>query len=466
MGWYRIYSTKDNWISNKLNDYLDSSTYRITGSNFGRSPTVRVFKLSGTYPNSTVELGRGLFQFDITELSGKIFNDKTIPSSSVTYKLKLFDYKHGGEVPSSYDVNVFPVTRSWDEGNGIDDDSYKDWGWSNWLSSSSTQTWTSPGSDFLTAGFGSGSMHFDCGDEDFEADITILVGNWLTSSVGETTGLNNNGIVVTLSKSQEDNNTEYKTKIFHGRETKYVEKVPYIEANWDSDVIKDHRNNFAYYEDSNLFFYNVIRGELTDVTQPVKVRLQDNLIQDSCSYNASFTASRYDTGIFSMSFNIENTCSFSSSWYDIWFSDDRTFFTGTFTPLVLTGSEVDEYDDYIASIINFRKTYRQSEEVRMKVKFAKRNYTNHVLHTSSLDFGTKYIDKAYYRIYNNENNELFVPFSTGSIKYTKMSYNKDGNYFTLFMENFVPGFQYRIEFLLDVNDNEIIIDDDFLFRVI
>lgn len=116
MGWKNIYCSKDTWISNKINTYLRKPSVRITGSNFGRSPTLRIFKLSGSdFPNTKVELARILMQFDITKLSQSIFIDQTIPSSSANYKLKMFNMEHESEVPSSYDIVCYPLTRSWDE---------------------------------------------------------------------------------------------------------------------------------------------------------------------------------------------------------------------------------------------------------------------------------------------------------------------------------------------------------------
>ena len=72
----------------------------------------------------------------------------------------------------------------------------------------------------------------------------------------------------------------------------------------------------------------------------------------------------------------------------------------------------------------------------------------------------------YYSVLNDETGEVVIPFGTGSLPYTQLSYDASGNYFDLRMGTFVPGFKYRLLFLLDINNDEQIIDDDFTFKVV
>jgi len=463
MGFYRVYSSADAWITNKF--FVNDDTNRASGSNFGSSPNTRIFNLSGTYAGSGRELGRALYQFNITALSGLVFNDQKIPSSSVVYTLRLFDQRHDDTVPTSYELFAYPLSRSWQEGSGSDVATMRDYGWANWMSSSSTQTWDTTGSDFQTTGYGSGSMLFDQGHEDLEMNVTEIVENWLSDSIGSA-GFPNNGVVVKLGTAEEDNTTEYWLKLFHSRETKFVDKVPYIQAEWDSDILKDERGNFAYDQDSNLYFYNFIRGQLTGASEPVIVRVRDNLEAVSSSYDVEMTASRLEFGIYSASFNIEFTSSFSASWTDTWFSASRVYMTGTFTPLELTGSEIDQYNEFVVNVTNLKDVYRSNEEVRMKVQVRKRDFTTHsVVHTASLSTDLRHVENMWYSVQNNETGEVLVPFATGSINYTQLSYNKDGNFFDIFMQNFVPGFQYRFLFLIENNKDRQVVDDDFLFRI-
>jgi len=465
MAFYRIYPSKDTWISNKILE--NTPSMRATGSNFGKSPTLRLFSIKGEVASGTLEVARTMIQFNVTELSGKIFDDRVIPSSSVSYRLRMFNYVHSETIPASFNLFAYPLSRSWDEGNGIDDDNYRDSGYTNWLSASSTQTWNTTGSDYLSSNYGSASQNFDSGIEDLDVDVTQIVNNWLTSSAGQAGGLPNNGLLLKLGTTEEETNqNSYYAKVFYGKDTMFVDKIPYIEARWD-DSVRDNRGNFAYGQTNKLYLYNVIRGELTNITEPVSVRIQDSLIGASASYSATFNAGQTSTGIATASISIVNTASFSSSFYDIWYSGSTVYITGSFVPLKLTGSQADEYEDFVIDSTNLKRGYLPNEEARIKVNVRKKDFSTHVLHTASLRMDREYIEKMYYSIINEDTGETIVPFGTGSVEYTKLSYDGNGNYFNIWMSNFVPGFVYRVIFLIDINKyDKKVIDDDFIFKVV
>jgi len=265
MGFARFFPQKDTWITNATENNIP-----LTASNYGSDPVLTVFSRKDEIVSGSIELSRILIKFPITELSGKIFNDLTIPSSSVTYKLKMFNMRHGNTVPTSYDLHAYPITRDWDEGTGTALPNL-DFGFASWLSASSVQTWTTAGSDF-TASM-SASQHFDRGSEDFEIDVTRIVNEWLTG-----TTVSSNGFLIKFGTTEEANSTNYFLKAFHGRESKFIEKLPFLEARWDSTGIKDNRKNFAFNQQNKLYMYNFIRGELTNVSEPVLVKVTDSVV--------------------------------------------------------------------------------------------------------------------------------------------------------------------------------------------
>lgn len=454
MGVYRSYASSDNWITNRL----DSSNIPQTGSNHGADPVLTIFAVKSNL-SGTFELARTLIKFSLTELSGKLFTERSIPSASVSYFLKMYDMKHGDTTPTSFDLFVYPLSASWDEGTGVEMDGI-DVGYANWTNRTSTATWTVTGSDFITASFGSASQHFDRGQEDLEVDVTQIVNAWLTG------GFVNNGFVVKLGTTEEYNGTDYYVKEFHGRESKYIESLPYLEARW-ANVKKDHRGNFAYNQDNNLYLYNLVRGQLTNLTQPVLVRLQDHVLGTSASYSATITASFVETGIYSATFNVPSTL--SSTIYDIWYSGSTVYMTGTARAISLTGSSVDPYVDFTANVNNLRQVYDSSEEGRFTVNVRKKNYKTHVgvIKSASLDIDKEYVETMYYSIINDENGNVVIPFGTASANpYTKLSYDANGNYFNLFFNSFVPGFKYRILFLVQNNKDKKVLDGDWIFKVV
>lgn len=457
MGVYRIVSTKDTSITNASSDGFDAT--RATGSNFGASPVLTVWARKSVL--ALPELARSLLKFDITELSGKIFSDQTIPTSNVSYVLKLFNMLHDDITPSSYNIVVYPLSCSFDEGLGLDQVSYEDSGYANWINSTSTTTWVLTGSDYLTT-YGSASQHFDNGSEDLEVDVTDIVNSWLN-------GLPNNGFLVKMADTEETNTVDYVFKEFHARETLYIDKLPYLEARWQ-DVKKDNRDNFSYNVNNNLFMYNIIRGDLVSVQEPVSVRVQDNLIGVSASYSNIFSSAQIQDGVLTSSIFVSNTSSFSCSFYDIWFSGSTVYITGTFKPANTPAQTIDKRNEFNVVISNLKRQYNVDEDARIKVNVTKTNYKTHqryAVGSSSLWFPQEFMEKMYYSMWNYETGELIIPFGTGSIPFTQLSYDSDGHYFDFSMQNLIPGFMYEIKFLIDFNkEKKIFTDQSFKFKVI
>jgi len=136
----RYYATKDNTITNA---YKENVTPRGISGNMGQSDTSEVFSIYAQATTSSSELARILTQFDTTEIS----TDRTagnIPASgSVSFFLRMYDARHAQTTPKDSTliisaVSMLPneLSRSWQEGLGLDMENYSDEDASNWLYSS------------------------------------------------------------------------------------------------------------------------------------------------------------------------------------------------------------------------------------------------------------------------------------------------------------------------------------------
>ncbi len=454
MGVFRLYPSADTWITDAHPER--STAIRATGSNHGRSPSLNVFARKGDISSASLELARTLVEFSLSELSGLIFTQGTIPSGS-SYYLRMFNMQHADTVPTSYDLTVYPISKSWDEGVGIDDDEHLDLGYASWNDAAALTAWTTTGSDYITTM--SASQHFDLGTEDLQVDVTQIVNEWLTGS-----DTANNGFLLKLSDVDETGSINNYRKAFHGRETLFIDRMPYLEARW-SDILKDNRHNFAFDNNNSLVLYNFVRGELTTLSS-VNVQVKDDIADPQ--YSQSFAAAEVSTGIFTASVYLNSTGSYSGSlFYDIWTAAGSTKITGSFQPLLLTGSAEDINDQFILNVKNLKRVYDTSEQARLVVNVRKKDFVTHMgaISTASLNPEIECIEKMYYGVINDETGEGVIPFGTGSLPYTQLSYNRTGNYFDLWMRSFVPGFKYRLLFLLDINNEINIIDNDFTFKV-
>ena len=71
------------------------------------------------------------------------------------------------------------------------------------------------------------------------------------------------------------------------------------------------------------------------------------------------------------------------------------------------------------------------------------NPTIYTVATTNIE--TKIINEAYYKVYRIADGFDVIPYGTGSVEFTKMSYDKDGNYFDLDMSLFEKDYSYGIK---------------------
>lgn len=149
-----ITASKDSYITDKIID----NKYRSKNSNVGRAATLDLFKLfeesgvveAGNYVTSNItEKSALLIKFDyskIGKLTSSLLNIKT---SDFKAYLELQDLSSGLQKPFNFSAICSPLVRNFEEGFGIDVNTFNDLGSANYLTSSFTSstpvTWKSEG---------------------------------------------------------------------------------------------------------------------------------------------------------------------------------------------------------------------------------------------------------------------------------------------------------------------------------
>lgn len=449
---YRIYPTKDTWITNR---YILPNATRLTGANVGQSEELQVFKqpgISGAIGSlGSSSLGRALLQFDFTAFTA-LTASGDIPTAGGTFTLRLNHKTHGDTLPFSFDLTVEPVSSSWDEGRGIDV-VLGDAGVANWERRNGSNYWTTFGGDFLSANVT--SSHFDTGYEDLEADVTSLVNSWNSGTVP------NNGLAVAMTATVEadSNYGNYYVKKFYSRQSDYEDRRPYIEYRVN-DFVGDDRANMQWNRTGSLFIYNVVGGQFVDLAGQVVMA-----VSDASGVLLTVTASHGTTGIYSASFALPTGSYSGSLFYDSWRAGGVSLTTGTFTfatpPPVTTLTQ----NVLTARIRNMQTEYLPEDVVLFEVLFRKKNHVVPVLSTSSLNTVPYIVEHAYYAIENDATRERVVPFGTGSQLHTRLSYGGTGNSFRLYMTNLHSGNVYRVVLLVNEQGRRQIVDPGFRFKI-
>ncbi len=479
----RYAANADNTISNAFQESLN---VRATGSNMGQADVSEIYSIYGRQSTSSSELSRVLSSFDIDSIS----SDRTagiIPASgSVSFFVCLYNAETTKTVPKNFTIVAQAISRSWNEGDGLDLENYKDLGVSNWISASKGIPWTTQGGDYHTSP--EYQQTFKTGLEDLKLDISELVEQWIAGTKV------NYGIGFRLTASNEaksDTNTggaekSYYTKRFFARGTQYFFKKPVIEARWNSST-QDDRGDF-YYSSSlapasdnlnTIYLYNFVRGRLTNIpvigTGSIFVSLYSGssapegnklVLHDG---NTNVTGGHVSTGIYSCSIAITSAATPLRTLFDVWHNDTVTeYFTGSIKPekhYALAASTGNTR--YVTNIRNLRSKYFSEEEARFNVYVRNKNWSPTIYTVASKDIENTIIPSASYRVYRVFDGYNVIPHGTGSELHTLLSYDVSGNYFNLDMSLLEPGYEYGIKLAFYDSQRQSWIEQDqkFVFRV-
>lgn len=474
----RYIASKDTTITNAYEDNLQR---RAINANMGKSDSLEVFYLYNRVRDNTSEKSRILLQFPIEN----IISDRQLQlipdSGSVQFVLKMSNVAHYNTTPTDFSLVVNALSRSWDEGFGLDMEGYKDSGQANWVSASSTQAWNIDGGDYYNAP--EFTQHFMEGTEDLEVDITSLVEQWISGSI------ENHGVIIRFSDSIESGNINYYTKKFSARGSEFFYKKPWIEARYDA-TIKDDRGRFysfnpfvpVEYNYNTIYIQNKFRGNFLDIptigTGAIYVRLYEapglpyssslSLFTGSSLAGTSSilvaTGSWVSTGTYKATIGINTSL---QSVYDVWFDSNGT--------AVASGGEIEILDTdrqqdfakqgYSISIKNLKSTYSIKEEPRFQLFVRPNNWNPNSYTSVTTKQENTIIDQMYYKVFRIVDNQEVISYGTGSMNHTRLSYDDKGNYINLDISLLEPGYMYGIKFCVFDSSQYFESKELFKFRV-
>jgi len=315
--------------------YIDKNNTIIkdTTINTGRNPIAELYYGgSETATNYT----RHLLYFDIDTLQTQYTNGELGNLSNVTHTLKMcnssfFDRDLQAQKllddkqrTSSFDLVLFRINKSWDEGCGYDyqrlftiqDDDNITFveSASNWLNATTLDTWDEPG---VYSGSPSAititTQHFDKGNENIEMDITDEVNSLITG------GTTNYGYGVAFERDLEIliKNPSQFVGFFTRHTQTYYE--PFLETIYE-DAIIDDRKNFYRGKTNKLYLYSNLGGEPTNLDNNPSVKIYD---EDGVLFSSVTTAQtvHVTTGIYYVEIFVpisqEDSVLFTDTWSDI-----------------------------------------------------------------------------------------------------------------------------------------------------
>jgi hypothetical protein len=444
-------------------------------------------------------------------------------SGSVDFYLRLYNVEHASTLPSKFYLTVAGATNSWQEGVGLDMETYSDKDEANWIDRKLGSAWAIVGGDFHTgayAGLPAGTnlpwydVYFEKGTEDLELNITSLVEEWIATNEAATV---NNGIGIFLSGTYEAYNSNsagthttssmhnlegakrsYYTKKFSARGTEYFFKRPTIEARWNS-ATKDDTGNFFLSssllgaEDNlnTLYLYNYFGGQLKDIPGGTPTYLYlysgsaDNSIVDTTA-SALFLppggdvspaagtnhqraiGGRVSTGIYSASFAYNSSSIITV--FPVWTKGPAgapvQLQTGSaVTVQAHNASSYNPSPNYVTNIRNIKPSYSTNENARFRVTMRQKDWSPTIYTVASATPEIQLIESASFKVIRMVDNLEAISYGTGSGLYTQLSYDVSGSYFDLDMSMLEPGYMYGIQLAYYTNQDWAEQPEIFKFRV-
>jgi len=481
---------------------------RTNTSNVGAAGSLDLFKLygstlSGSTPNT--ELSRLLIHYDLQPLRDLVSAGKIDPgNNSFKCTLKLFDVFGGQPTPANFNVSVFPLSRSFDEGLGRDVVYYADHDVCNFLTGSRTQgPWLLSGCalggglpgtvDYITASVNvsagvslESTQLFKTGEEDLEVDVTLIVSATLANKLPD------EGFRITLDSSHETDQRSYFVKRFASRTAFNGDKHPRLIVKYD-DSIQDDSQQLVFDSPSYLFLYNYSRQVLSNLTSGstlTQITGSNSLILKLATevsggwYTLAFTGSQHSTGIYpvagvySASVLLSSTDSVLASKLSesgsvkltpIWGSLDNTVTYVTGSSLTVykpqRGAVSNDAQRFIVTVHNVNDRYFSDENVVFSTHIF--DAKSPILKASRLVIESpgSIIRDVHYQVRNSVTGIIEIPFDAVTNS-TRLSSDASGMNFKLDMSNLVKERSYVIDILVITGGNrQVYKNASPLFRV-
>lgn len=498
-------ASKDAYITNKIID----GKFLATDANTGRAGTLDLFKL---YSESTlagsidpIEISRALIKFDLDllhSLTGSVLN---LDDPSFRCYLSLRSANGTQAVPRNYNLIAYPLSQSFDEGDGRDVGSFSDLDVCNFITASysggTLYPWFVTGAgaigylgsadiDIIGSGnLGSGEVQFgaqqlfEVGTEDFLVDVTQVVSGALVGLIPD------HGFRVSFVQAEEEDQKTRFVKRFGSRHSRNPFLRPSLHVRFD-DALVDNHSNFIFDVTGSLILSNYHRGVPSDIlsgTALTPLTGQDCLSvtlslkefsktvlasQYTGSttgeglpgvYQAMLALSSVDESTVTGSVTLKDVALTSGSvtFSEVWGSLDGTmpFYSGSLAvrlPQRVAYSSIPAAP--ILKVTNLNGNYRAVDDARIRLfGLDSRNVQNRPA-KSPRNLISEIFDAVYYRVVDTDTGNVVIPF-TKEGNGTRCSVDSDGMYFRFLMSSLPLGRVYHFEFLVVDRGSEYILPD-------
>ena len=313
-----------------------------------------------------------------------------------------------------------------------------------------------------------------------------------SSSVSLGAGVTGTGSQGSLLYNAQGATESYYTKKFFARSSEFFFKRPVLEARWDSRVTDDRG---SFYISSSLapaadnlntiYLYNYVRGRLVNIPSVGQGEILVSLYSGSSSPTGSkltlpagggivtnlhtnITGGWHKTGIYTASVAVTGTL---TKFFDVWYSGSAAnpvhYWTGSIAPKTLTAYNNAPTNQYVTTISNLKSNYMRSSTARFRTFVREKDWSPTIYTVATSTITNTSLPSASYKIFRLADNLTVIPYGTGSVYSTYLSYDVSGNYFDLDIGMLQADYMYGVKFAYynDSIGDWIEQPEEFKFRV-
>jgi hypothetical protein len=505
---YRILSaSKDTYITNKI----INSSFRATDANVGQAGTLDLFKiynetkLSGSAAPQS-ELSRLLLKFDLAPILS-MQNQGKIDINSNNFKclVNLHDVYGGQTTPKNFDIILFPLSKSFDEGSGFDVSSFRDIDAVNFVTASTRRgvvsAWNLPGAaksgslndediDIIVSGSLAGpdgtsnvslspSQYFETGEEDLLIDVTKIVSGTITGQIPD------NGFLLSYSGSYENNESTYFVKRFASRNSSNTAIRPKLIVKYD-DSIHDFHEDFIFDVTGSLYLNNfhhgiasnIISGEngatLTGENAMI-LKIVTGSFKKTFNVSQAMRGINRLTGVYSSSFAISSFANTSVNgdslkkhiiasgaitFDEIWSTSNESF-AYLSSSLKISPNTRTAFNHFhqnlLVTVTNLRDSYKFGDVIKLRV-FSEDRDRDVVFKKLPLENKSQIYHQMFYRVRDFQSGDTIIDFDTVDNS-TRLSTDSRGMYFEFFVDSLPRGRTYVFDFLVKKAGFDTIVTD-------
>ena len=259
----------------------DTTLYEIYPTrNTGRDSILELTKIAcgSLYEGNAYGVNynsRILLQFDLSEISASIVA-RNIPTSS-KYYLNLRTAT-SVEVPYNYTLYAYPISQSWDVGNGTYNATppfTDDASWTYRVNKGGVQTaWSASGGTYYNNIAASQSFAFS--EPDIRMDVTNIVNAWLNNTVP------NNGFIIKRSDADEASADILGSLKFFSTDTNTI-YIPKLETGWDDST---YTAGSEINDDNMVVYFKNLQSSYREASK-VKLRIGVRPAYPTLTYSTS-----------------------------------------------------------------------------------------------------------------------------------------------------------------------------------